>query len=164
MNSLTDKLKWYHRHQDKVLDYRHRTFVNYDPTTLHKWHRRRMIEQLDLLETAHSCHDNATSQLADNQTTLSSWIGSPTIPHGGVVHIECTNTLDQLTQTQSIYTDSNSTTSSQEREFNLEIKSNTPRVNGTQHTTVHKQAKPKGFDPNQKKPLLQASHNFNPDD
>ena len=143
MNSLTDKLKWYYRHQDEVLDYRHRFFANCDPTTLHRWHRQRMIKKLNLLETAHNYHNNATSQLADNQTTLSSWIGSPTTPQGGAVHIEGTNTLDQLTQTQSIHTDSTSTTSSQEREFNLETKSNTPRVHGTQHTPVHKHAKPK---------------------
>ena len=159
-----NKLKWYHRHQDEVLDYRHRFFANYDPNTLHRWHRRRMTKQLDLLKTAHNYHDNATSQLAGNQTTLSSWIGSPTTPQRGAVHIESTNTLDKLTQTQSFHTDSNITTSSQEREFNLKTKSSTPRVHGTQHTTVHKHAKPKEFDPNQKKQLLQASHNFDPND
>ena len=211
-NSLTDKLKWYHRHQDEVLDYRHRIFANYDPTTLHKWHRRRMIDHLDLLETAHTYHNNATSQLADNQTTLSSWIESPSIPNGGDAYNECTNTFDQRRQTQPIHSDNatsqltynqttlsswienptipnrgdvhneytntldqqtqpqsihpknNSTTSPQERELNLETKRNTPRIHETQHTIVHKQTKPKEFDPNQKKPLLQASHNFDPDD
>ena len=142
INWLTDKLKWYHRHHNEVLDCRHWILVNYDPTTLHQWHSQRMIDQFDLLETAHNYQDNAISQIDDNQTTLISWIKSPPTLHEGAVYIECTGTLYQWGQPQSIYTDSNINTLSQEQEFNLEPKSNTPRIHETQHTNVHKQTNP----------------------
>ena len=29
MPSLADKLMWYHQHQDKVFDYRHRFLIDY---------------------------------------------------------------------------------------------------------------------------------------
>ena len=37
MSSLADKLMWDHRHQDEVLDYRHRFLIDYTLSNVKRW-------------------------------------------------------------------------------------------------------------------------------
>ena len=74
MMTLADRLQWYLRHQDEVLDYRHRFLVDYDENKIYRWSIRDMCRQkVTMLDNARHWYTNECNTRAQNQTTITNW-------------------------------------------------------------------------------------------
>ena len=73
MMTLADRLLWYLRHQDEVLDYRHRFLVDYDENKIHHWSRDTRRQKVTMLDNARHWYTNECNTRAQSQTTITNW-------------------------------------------------------------------------------------------
>jgi hypothetical protein len=74
MQSLEEKLQWYHRHRFKVLAHRHRFLAEYRIEDLGRWDRNRRKETLRGLERARRIYEIECTQRVQGQQVLSRWL------------------------------------------------------------------------------------------
>ena len=74
MADLSDRLLWYLRHQDNVLDYRHRFLADFDPQDVRRWSRASRRAKLETLNNAREYFEVECQQKAQNQTTIINWL------------------------------------------------------------------------------------------
>ena len=74
MSTLSDKLHWYQRHQDEVLDYRHRFLVDYSSEDVGHWTRATRRAKLEMLNNARKFYEVECKQNAQQQTTIYNWM------------------------------------------------------------------------------------------
>jgi hypothetical protein len=81
MQSLEEKLQWYHRHRFKVLAHRHRFLAEYRKEDIHRWDRDRRKETLQSLDKARRIFEIECTQRVQGQQVLSHWLGTaPAMP------------------------------------------------------------------------------------
>jgi hypothetical protein len=78
MIQLRDKLHWYQRHQDEVLDYRHRFLVDFSPEDADRWTRATRRAKLSMLDNARTFYKMQLHNRSKNQSTISDWVHSYT--------------------------------------------------------------------------------------
>ena len=74
MSSLAEKLMWYQRHQDEVLDYRHRFLINYTLSDIERWTRITRTSKVTILDNAMRFHKTECEQSAQQQSTIYDWL------------------------------------------------------------------------------------------
>ena len=70
MASLVDKLKWYHQHQDEVLDYQHRFLVDYTLSNVERWTCVTRMLKAAMLDNVMQFYKVECSQSAHYQLTI----------------------------------------------------------------------------------------------
>jgi ribonuclease HI len=83
MAQMETKLSWYQRHQDEVLDYRHRFLANFTSEDVGRWTRATRRAKLELLNNARKYYEVECAQQARNQSTIYDWIHSYTVLRSG---------------------------------------------------------------------------------
>ena len=83
MSSLADKLMWYHRHQDKVLDYRHQFLIDYTLSNVERWTRITRTSKVTVLDNAMRFHKIKCGQSARRQSTIYNWMSGHKKLHSG---------------------------------------------------------------------------------
>ena len=73
LNQLEDKLLWYLRHQDEVLDYRHRFLAQYTPEDVGRWSRATRRARLASLNNARNFYEKQAESHQANQSTIMDW-------------------------------------------------------------------------------------------
>ncbi len=73
LETMAEKLAWYRRHQNTVLDYRHRYLAENNDTTIAKWSAPLRRAQLALLDSARQHYETDLEQRRGNQTTIMDW-------------------------------------------------------------------------------------------
>ena len=73
LDSLKDKLEWFSRHQNEVLDYRHRFLVNYTAEEINGMRKETRKKRVQHLQSAMNWYEVECSQRAKNQTTMYDW-------------------------------------------------------------------------------------------
>ena len=76
MSDLDSRLKWCLRHQQEVLDYRHRLLVDYTDDSIKRWSRTIRRAKLDLLNNTRDYYETECLQQAKNQSALFDWLHS----------------------------------------------------------------------------------------
>ena len=74
MSSLADKLMWYHRHQDEVLDYYHQFLIDYTLSNVERWTRITRTSKVAMLNSAMRFYKVECGQLACRQSTIYDWM------------------------------------------------------------------------------------------
>ena len=74
MADLSDRLLWYLRHRDNVLDYRHRFLADFKPDDIRRWSRASRQAKLETLNNARDYYEVKCQQKARNQTTIITWL------------------------------------------------------------------------------------------
>ena len=74
MSSLAGKLMWYHRHQDEVLNYRHRFLVDYTLSNVKRWTRITRTSTVAMLDNTMGFYKVECGQLACCQSTIYDWM------------------------------------------------------------------------------------------
>jgi hypothetical protein len=82
MQSLGEKLQWYHRHRFKVLAYRHRFLAEYRTEEVGRWDRDRRKETLRSLDKARRIYEIECTQRVQGQQVLSHWFDNTAAPPG----------------------------------------------------------------------------------
>ena len=86
--TLKDKLLWFQRHHQQVLDYRHQFLVAFTSDDVEQWSRTTRRAKLNILNNAKDWYETECQQRAANQTTMYDWINSYTILRSGkLVHV-----------------------------------------------------------------------------
>jgi hypothetical protein len=80
-----DQLHWYKRHQDEVLDYRHRYLADFTSEDACRWSRHTRTTKLQHLHHAREYYEIETKQRSINQTTIFDWLHSFTTLRSGTV-------------------------------------------------------------------------------
>ena len=80
MQSLEEKLQWYHRHQFKILAQRHRFLAEYRVEDIARWDRDRRKETLRGLEKARRIYEIECTQRVQGQQVLSRWMEAAPAP------------------------------------------------------------------------------------
>jgi hypothetical protein len=80
MQSLEERLRWYHRHRYKVLAHRHRFLAEYRVEDITRWDRDRRKETLRSLEKARRIYEIECAQRVQGQQVLSRWVEIPPAP------------------------------------------------------------------------------------
>jgi len=78
-----DQLLWYLRHQNEVLDYRHRYLTDFNLKDVHRWTRHTRSTRLQHLHNARKYYETECKQKAQNQTTIFDWLHSFTTLRSG---------------------------------------------------------------------------------
>jgi len=65
---------WFHRHQDEVLDYRHRFLVDYTLQDVERWTRITRTSKVATLDNAMRFHKVECEQSARHQSTIYDWM------------------------------------------------------------------------------------------
>ncbi len=73
LETMAEKLAWYRRHQNTVLEYRHRYLAENNDTTIAKWSAPLRRAQLALLDSARQHYETDLDQRRGNQTTIMDW-------------------------------------------------------------------------------------------
>ena len=76
MTDLQSRLSWYLRHQNDVLDYRHRFLVDYSDESISRMSRTTRRAKLELLNNARTYYETECLQRATNQSTIFDWLHS----------------------------------------------------------------------------------------
>ena len=76
MTDLQSRLSWYLRHQNDVLDYRHRFLVDYSDDSITRMSRTTRRAKLELLNNARTYYETECLQRATNQSTIFDWLHS----------------------------------------------------------------------------------------
>ena len=74
MSLLADKLMWYHRHQDEVLDYRHRFLIDCTLSNVERWNHITRTSKVSILDNTMHFHKIECGQLARRQSTIYDWM------------------------------------------------------------------------------------------
>ena len=74
MSTLVDRLNWYHRQQDKVLDYQHRFSVDYSIKDIEHWTRLTRQVKLTMLNNDRNFYETKSRQKTRNQSTIYDWM------------------------------------------------------------------------------------------
>ena len=74
MSSLKDKLLWYQRHQDEVLDYRHRFLADFELFDLKRWSRATVRAHVKRLNNARRYFQRECKHQAINQSMINNWL------------------------------------------------------------------------------------------
>ena len=74
MSSLADKLMWYYRHQDKVLDYCHRFLIDCTLSDIERWTRITRTSKVVILDNAMRFHKIECVQSARHQSMIYNWM------------------------------------------------------------------------------------------
>jgi hypothetical protein len=82
MQSLEEKLQWYHRHLFKILAQRHRFLAEYRVEDIARWDRDRRKETLRGLEKARRIYEIECTQRVQGQQVLSRWMEAAPAPLG----------------------------------------------------------------------------------
>jgi ribonuclease HI len=80
-----DQLLWYVRHQNEVLDYRHRYLVDFTIEDARRWSRHTRSTKLQHLHNAREYYEIETRQKSINQSTIFDWLHSYTTLRSGTV-------------------------------------------------------------------------------
>ena len=100
MPSLKDKLLWYQRHQDEVLDYQHRFLADFELFVLKRWSRTTRRAHVERLNNARRYFQRECKQRAINQSTINDWLLSYTsLRSGRLIGPGLSNPLADRTQT-----------------------------------------------------------------
>ena len=83
MSILESNLLWYKRHQEEVLDYRHRFLADFSAEDVGKWSRATRRAKVELLNNARKYYETECNQRARNQSTIFDWLHSYTILRSG---------------------------------------------------------------------------------
>jgi hypothetical protein len=73
LETMAEKLAWYRRHQNTVLDYRHQYLAENNDTTIAKWSAPLRRAQLALLDSARQHYETDLDQRRGNRTTIMDW-------------------------------------------------------------------------------------------
>ncbi len=76
MRSLEERLLWYKRHNNEVLDYRHRFLADFTEEDIKKWTKYSRRAKLELLHNARKFYETECSQHSSSQSTIFDWIHS----------------------------------------------------------------------------------------
>ena len=74
METLIERIQWYRRHQNSVLDYRHRFLADVSDATIERWTRASRRTHLALLDNARDYYEIERNQRNNNQTTIDDWL------------------------------------------------------------------------------------------
>ena len=74
ISSLADKLMWYHRHQDKVLNYHHQFLIDYTLSDVKRLTRIARTSKVAILDSAMRFHKIKCGQSAHHQSTIYDWM------------------------------------------------------------------------------------------
>jgi hypothetical protein len=74
MSDLHDRLLWYLRHHEEVLDYRHWILADFSPEDVRSWSRASRRAKLEALDNARDYYEVECQQKARNQTTIITWL------------------------------------------------------------------------------------------
>ena len=70
MTNLDSRLKWYLKHHENVLDYKHRFLVDYTDDSIKRWSRSTRRAKLEILNNAQDYYETKCLQRANNQSTI----------------------------------------------------------------------------------------------
>ena len=65
---------WYHRHQDELLDYRHRFLIDYSLSNVERWTRITQTSKVAMLDNAMQFYKIQCGQSARHQSTIYDWM------------------------------------------------------------------------------------------
>ena len=107
LQQLQDKLLWYLRHQDEVLDYRHRFLVQYKPEDV-SWSRASRRARLESLNNASQYYKNECTQRARGQSTIYTWLNQFTrLRNGRMINTSANPDLSPMSGQNPISEDDN---------------------------------------------------------
>ena len=108
LQQLQDKLLWYLRHQDEVLDYRHRFLVQYKPEDVSCWSRASRRARLESLNNASQYYKNECTQRARGQSTIYTWLNQFTrLRNGRMINTSANPDLSPMSGQNPISEDDN---------------------------------------------------------
>lgn len=97
MVTLDDRLRWYLRHQARILDYRHRFLVDYDVDVIASWSRSTRQQKITLLDNARKWYAKRCEIRARNQSTMHDWMDKYTrLRNGKLVGKGIANAISTL--------------------------------------------------------------------
>ena len=76
MATMADRLAWYLRHHEEVLDYRHRYLCRYTTKDITSWSRATRRAKLEMLNNARDYYATECQQRAVSQSTIYNWLHS----------------------------------------------------------------------------------------
>ena len=76
MATMADRLRWYQRNQERVLDYRHRILCTYTDKDIQKWTRATRRARLEMLNNARKYYATECQQKQAGQSTIYNWLHS----------------------------------------------------------------------------------------
>ena len=80
-----DQLEWYVRHQNEVLDYRHRYLTDFTIEDVCRWSRHTRTTRLQHLHNARKYYEQECKQKSRNQSTIFEWLHSYTTLRSGTI-------------------------------------------------------------------------------
>ena len=72
-DSLKDQLRWYTRHRDEVMDYRHRYLAEYTEHDLQRWSHSTLVAKVTTLTNCKEYYENKVKQRQKQQRTINDW-------------------------------------------------------------------------------------------
>ena len=72
-DKLKDQLRWFTRHRDEVLDYRHRYLAEYSEHDLKRWSHTTLVAKVSTLTNCKQYYDNKIKQRQKQQSTIHDW-------------------------------------------------------------------------------------------
>jgi len=105
LQQLQDKLLWYLRHREEVLDYRHRFLAQYNPEDVSRWSRATRRAKLESLNNASQYYRTECTQRAQGQTTIFNWLNQFTRLRSGRMVNTGVNNLSPMADENIISSD-----------------------------------------------------------
>ena len=97
LQQLQDKLIWYLRHQDEVLDYRHRFLAQYTTEDVSRWSRATRKAKLESLNNASQYYKTECTQRASGQLTIFTWLNQFTrLRNGRMINTSANQDLSPM--------------------------------------------------------------------
>ena len=78
LTQMVEQLLWHQRHQDDVLDYRHRILAAFHADNVGRWFKATRIATLTMLDNAQHFYETQQYLQTQHQSTMEDWLNSYT--------------------------------------------------------------------------------------